>query len=148
MGSSGTTHLIKLAVGVDDVAHLQRIQEMRRAAARAEGRPPVARHVTRSRPKRADDVLAGGCMFWVIRGLLQARQRIVSLEEVVGEDGIPRCAIGLDDELVRLVPRPCRPFQGWRYLAPAEAPPDLGEQSAGEEMPPELLAELRELGLL
>lgn len=148
MAKSGTIHLIKLAVGVDDVAHLVRIQEMRRAVARQEGRPPIARHITRSRPKRADDVLAGGCMFWVIRGLLQARQRIVSLEEVVGDDGIPRCAIGLDDELVRLAPRPCRPFQGWRYLDPAEAPPDLREQSAGEEMPPELLAELRDLGLI
>jgi len=148
MAKTGTVHLIKLAVGVEDVAHLQRIQETRRACARVEGRPPIARHITRSRPKRSEDVLAGGSMYWVIRGLLQVRQRIVSLEEAIGEDGIPRCAIGFDDELVRVAPRPCRPFQGWRYLDPAEAPPDLDGEGGDAGMPPELLAELRELGLL
>ena len=148
MSAPRIAHLIKLAVGVDDVAHLERIQEARRAAARASGQPPIARHVTRSRPKRAAEVLAGGSMYWVVRGLLQVRQRIVSLEAVTGDDGVPRCAIGLDDSLVRVLPRPCRPFQGWRYLDPADAPPDLDGTGETDEMPPHLVAELRELGLL
>lgn len=148
MTKTGTVHLIKLAVGVEDVGHLSRIQDARRAQAEREGRPPIARHITRSRPRRASDVLDGGCMFWVIRGLLQVRQRIVELEDVTGEDGVPRCAIGLDATLVRVTPRPCRPFQGWRYLDPGEAPADLGQGNESMDMPPELIAELRDLGLL
>ncbi|MFN4089577.1 MAG: DUF1489 family protein, partial [Alphaproteobacteria bacterium] len=104
-------HLIKLAVGIEDVGHLARVQAERRASARARGETPVARHVTRSRPKRSTAVLAGGSIYWVIRGLVQVRQRIVGIEDVVDADGVPRCALALDDGLVRVVPRPCRPFQ-------------------------------------
>jgi len=141
-------HLIKLAVGVDDIAHLARIQEGRRAEALARGAPAVARHVTRSRPKRAADILAGGSIYWVIRGLIQVRQRIVGIEDVTGADGISRCAIAFDAALVRVTPRPCRPFQGWRYLDPADAPADWTASTDEGDLPPELAAELRELGLL
>ena len=144
-----TVNLIKMAVGVEDVPHLARIQQQRRDAARGRGQPPVARHVTRMTPRRTDEVLDGGSIYWVIRGFVQVRQRILDLECTVGEDGISRCGIVLDEILVRTQPRPCRPFQGWRYLQPKDAAPDLAGLGSGEdELPPKLMMELRELGLL
>ena len=144
-----SVNLIKMAVGIEDVPHLARVQQQRRDAARERGEPPIARHVTRSTPRRAEDVLDGGSIYWVVRGFVQVRQRILDLECTVGGDGVPRCAIVLDEILVRTAPRPCRPFQGWRYLAAKDAPPDLPGTGLGEdELPPELAMELRELGLL
>ena len=144
-----TLNLIKMAVGVEDVPHLARIQQQRRDAARGRGEPPVARHVTRMTPRRGEAVLDGGSIYWVIRGFVQVRQRILDLECTNGEDGVQRCGIVLDEILVRTAPRPCRPFQGWRYLQPKDAPPDIPSLAAGdEELPPELALKLQELGLL
>ena len=144
-----TLNLIKMAVGIEDVPHLARVQQQRRDAARDRGEPPVARHVTRMTPRRTEDVLDGGSIYWVIHGFVQVRQRILDLECVTGEDGIARCGIVLDEILVRTNPRPCRPFQGWRYLHPKDAAPDLATMAAGDdELPPELAMKLRELGLL
>ena len=143
-------HLIKMAVGIEDVPHLARVQQQRREQARARGEAPVARHLTRMTPRRSAELLDGGSIYWVIRGLVQVRQRILALDAATGSDGVPRCAIGLDAALLRVVPRPCRPFQGWRYLDPADAPPDSSAPGAADsdELPPQLAAELRELGLL
>ena len=101
------------------------------------------------RPKRAEDLLAGGSIYWVFRGTMLARQRLLGLEERIGADGITRCALILDRELVRVAALPRRPFQGWRYLQPKDAPPDLPPGRASEEpLPPELVRELTEMGLL
>lgn len=144
-----TVHLLKMAVGAEDVDHIARLQEGRRVEAAARGDPPVARHLTRNTPRRADEVLDGGCMYWVIKGFIQVRQRIVGIDSLAGPDGIPRCALFLDDALVRVVPRRHRAFQGWRYLPAADAPPDLAGPSSGvEDLPPQLAEELRTLGLL
>ena len=146
-----TVHLIKLCVGCDSPEDLRQWQEERLAERRKRGEPPVLRHVTRSMPKRRDEVLDGASLYWVIKGYVRVRQRIVGLEPVVGEDGEPRCAILYDPELVFVTPRQHRPFQGWRYLEPERAPPDLrdiGWQSDEEQPPPGMLAELRELGLI
>jgi hypothetical protein len=100
-------------------------------------------------PKREADVLNGGSIYWVIKGEIQGRQRIVRLDEVLGSDGIRRCAIVLDPEIVRVAPTPKRAFQGWRYLDPQNAPPDLKPARAGEEeLPAELSAALLEMGLI
>ena len=144
-----TVHLLKLAVGVDDIDHLAAIQERRRQEAAAAGRPPVARHMTRSMPRRAEEVLDGGSIYWVIRRVIQVRQRIVGLDIVTADDGTPRCAISLDAELIPTEPRPCRPFQGWRYLEPDAAPPDAsGDVLVDADMPQPMREELRALGLL
>lgn len=132
-------HLVKLAVGVDDLAHLRRARAER---AKERGGSWVP---TRNRPRRAAEVLAGGSLYWVVRGQIRARQRVSGFCE--GEEGGRRlCLIEVAAEVVATLPRPCRPFQGWRYLAAPDAPPDLPQD---EEPPPErMLAELRALGLL
>jgi hypothetical protein len=137
-------HLIKLCVGVERVEELAAWQAGR-AAALPGGRP---RHVTRMWPKRADEVLAGGSLYWVIKGVVLARQRIVALEPVEGADGISRCGIVLDPALIPTEAAVRRPFQGWRYLAPADAPRDLARARPQEEaLPPALAAALADLGV-
>lgn len=139
-------HLIKLSVGTESVEDLAAWQEMRRRTVWTDG---LNRHVTRMWPKREAEVLNGGSIYWVIKGVIQARQKIVRLDEVIGEDGIRRCAIVLDPELVRTQTATKRPFQGWRYLSPADTPPDLPKQRAHEEaLPAELNRALAEIGVL
>ncbi len=140
-----TLHLIKLCVGAATVEDLLDWQ------ASPDSRGPDGRpwHVTRMWPKDAERVLDGGSLYWVFKGLVLARQRIVGLERVDRGDGIARCGIVLDAGVVRTQPRPCRPFQGWRYLKPAEAPADLAPGRAGESaLPPKLAAALAELGVV
>ena len=99
-------------------------------------------------PKRDEEVLSGGSIFWIIRRFARARQRIIGLESVVGEDGITRCDLVLDPEIVRTEPQPRRPHQGWRYLGPNDAPPDLGAGAQRQDFSDDMTMELRELGLL
>lgn len=139
-------HLVKLCVGVENVEHLQSWQDGRMAFAKANGERENPVHVTRMFPKRGDELLAGGSLYWVIKGVIAVRQRIVALEEVRGEDGIRRCRIVFDPQLVRTMPQPKRAFQGWRYLKHADAPDDLPGKGGGSDLPPELVAHLREIG--
>jgi len=138
-------HLIKLSVGTESVESLAAWQAGR-AAQTADGLP---RHVTRMWPKREAEVLAGGSVYWVIKGLIQCRQRVLRFDEIDRGDGIRRCAFVLEPDLVRVAPAPKRPFQGWRYLKPAEAPSDLPASRQQEEaLPAELSAALAEIGVL
>lgn len=134
-------HLIKLCVGAEKVEDL--IDWQRARFGKAPGM-----HVTRMAPKRADEVLAGGSLYWVFKGVVLARQRILALDDVMGADGIARCAIVLDREVVRTEALPRRPFQGWRYFKPEDAPRDLPQSREREEaLPRELLAAFSEIGL-
>ncbi len=135
------THLIKLAVGIRDLDHLRQSQ-----AARA-GAGPL-RHLTRTAPRRSPEIVAAGSIHWVIAGLLLARQRVTAITPATRADGTPCTALMLDPGLVAVEPRPVRPFQGWRYLEPHAAPPDLSADACDSEMPPRLRAELRALCLL
>lgn len=100
-------------------------------------------------PKQDTLLLNGGSLYWVFKGLVLCRQEIVRLDEVIGEDGIRRCGIVLDDTVVRTASAPKRPFQGWRYLKPADAPPDLPKGRDSEpSLPPELNRALAEIGVL
>ncbi len=145
MSSMAKLHLQKLSVGTEGVADLAAWHDTKRAQA-ADGLP---RHVTRMWPKREAELLDGGSIYWVIKGELLCRQRIARLDEVIGSDGIRRCAIVLDPELIRIVPTLKRPFQGWRYLTPADAPKDLPKGRENEEaLPSELSAALAEIGIL
>lgn len=134
-------NLMKLCVGCDDPAELDAWQ-----AQRYRGAP--ARHVTRMWPKREAELLDGGSIYWVFKGVMQARQRILNLEEVLGEDGIRRCALILEPGLVRVAAVPRRPFQGWRYLPGTDAPPDLPQGRDSEpDLPPDIARALADMGL-
>ena len=141
-------HLIKLCVGCDSIEDLQFWIEQRLAERRARGEPPEHTHTTRQLPKRRDELLASGSLYWVIRGFVQVRQRLVDIRPIVDREGIPRCHFVLEPKLVATVPQPCRPFQGWRYLEPKHVPADLAGASTGDELPPHIWRELAELGLL
>jgi hypothetical protein len=136
-----TTHLLKLCVGAEKVEDLIEWQSTRYG----EG---AALHVTRMWPKRDAEILDGGSLYWVFKGLVLARQKVLGLEEMIGADGIRRCAIVLDREVIRTEAMPRRAFQGWRYLAPSDAPNDIVKGRAREEpLPRELMAALGEIGL-
>ena len=148
-GATARVHLVKLCVGarsVDDLAAWQRSRRAQADPARGDRRPV---HVTRMWPRRASEVLAGGSLYWVIQGAICVRQRILALDPVVDAAGTRRCAIVLDPDLVRTAARPRKPFQGWRYLEAADAPPDAASARSGRgDLPPDLEAELAELGVL
>ena len=141
-------HLVKLSVGTESVADLEAWQAARSAERAAQGGDGRPRHVTRMWPRRSEELLRGGSLFWVIRGLICVRQRIESFQRVTGADGIARCAIVLSPELVRVTPRPRSAFQGWRYLAAADAPGDLWPGRDGEPaLPPGLQEALANFGV-
>lgn len=138
-------NLVKLSVGTDSVDSLAVWQTMR-AADRPDSLP---RHITRMWPKREPEVVNGGSIYWVIKGSIQARQKILRFDEVIGEDGIRRCAFVLDPELIHTQSTLKRPFQGWRYLKPEDAPMDLPQGRAEEDpLPTELASALAEIGVL
>lgn len=137
-------NIIKLCVGAESVEDL--IDWQTRNA--PHWAPGTAEHVTRMWPKRADEILAGGSLYWVIKGVVLARQRILGLEERRGADGIARCALVLDATVIRTAAAPRRPFQGWRYLDPAETPRDLPQgRSRDDKLPAALEQALAEIGL-
>jgi hypothetical protein len=133
-------HLLKLAVGVDDLDHLRAI----RAARTAERGGSWV--YTRNHPRRAPEVLAGGSIYWIIRGQIRVRQQVTGFRSERDDNGRRFCLIEVDNKLVPTVPRPWRPFQGWRYLPPENAPPDRA--GGRETLPDRMLAELRSLGLI
>ncbi len=140
-----TINLVKLCVGAEEVQDLLNWQ----ASARAKGPDGLPRHVTRMWPKQADALLNGGSLYWVFKGLILCRQRILRLDEVLGADGITRCGIVLDPEVHRTSAIQKRPFQGWRYLKPSDAPKDLKKgREAEPTLPPELNRALAEIGVL
>lgn len=144
-----TAHLIKLCVGVVDVEHLSRLQAKRLADAKRKGLPRDLKHITRNAPRRADAVLDGGSLYWVIKGFIRVRQRIIDIRPATRPGGEPACALVLDPTLVATEMRSCRPFQGWRYLEPERAPADARRTGpAGDAAPEAMMAELKGLGLL
>jgi hypothetical protein len=142
-------HLIKLAVGAESVQDLtdwvrQRLKEKKR-----KGQKPEHIHTTRMVPKRADELKEGGSLYWVIKGQVAARERILDIRPFVDKEGIGRCRIVLDGKVVPVEPRPFRAFQGWRYYQEKDAPKDLTRAAPGvAKMPEQLRRELRELGLI
>lgn len=134
-------NLVKLCVGVESVEHLQAYLDATPGRTRG--------HVTRMWPKQENALLNGGSLYWVIKGVIQVRQKIVGLEEVIGGDGVRRCEIVLDKDLIRTDAAQRRPFQGWRYLKPEDAPADLPKSREAEpDLPPELAQTLADIGIL
>lgn len=142
---SKTVNLIKLSVGTETIEDLAAWQATKRAQA-PDGLP---RHVTRMWPKREAEILNGGSLYWVIKGVIQCRQKVDRLDEYIGADGIRRCAIVLHPEIIRTQGSLKRPFQGWRYLQTSDAPPDLPKgRDAEDPLPTELNRALAEIGVL
>ena len=141
-------HLIKLCVGADSVGDLeawikQKLKVLRKGAKREQN------HTTRMVPKRADELLDGGSLYWVIRGQLMCREKIGAIRPFVDKEGVGRCRVVLVPKVVLVEPRPFRAFQGWRYLEPKDAPRDLDRAAPGaRDMPENMRRELRQLGLL
>ena len=142
-------NILKLCVGCESVEDLEEWIAMRLDQRRRAGEPVEHWHITRMVPSRGAEVVDGGSLYWVIKGLVQCRQPITEIRPFTDDEGIGRCRLILDPALVRTEWQPRRPFQGWRYLKTADAPLDLGKGRAGlAEMPPKLRQELAELGLL
>ena len=141
-------NLIKLCVGAQSISDLAEWQSQKIDALRLINSPEKVFHITRMRPKRETELLSGGSIYWVFKGLILARQKIIALEEVVGNDNIKRCRIVLNTEIYKTIPRPKRAFQGWRYLKKEDSPNDVGKYLMNEdELPHELQLELSRLGV-
>jgi hypothetical protein len=140
-------HLIKLCVGVECLEDLARWQKKRLAEKKKKGQKPELIHITRQTPKRAQELLDGGSLYWVIKGQIAARQRLIALRPMM-RDGVPHCGLVYDKKLVPLMRRPRAAFQGWRYLDPKDAPADVGGLKGAKGLPEALQQELAALGLL
>ena len=147
-------HLIKLCVGCDSVQDLEdwikeRLKSRGRGTRAGRGSRIQRNHTTRMVPKRAAELVDGGSLYWVIRGEIMCRQRLLDVRPFVDKEGVGRCHLVLEPKLVLVEPRPYRAFQGWRYLAQNDAPRDLDRAAPGaKNMPEALRRELRGLGLL
>jgi hypothetical protein len=142
-------HIIKLCVGVDSIEHLALLdrEELRRR--RRERKKPELIFQTRQMPKRAGEIIPGGSVYWVIKGVVQVRQPLLALRPVTADDGHSACDMVFANKLVAVRPVPRRAFQGWRYLEAADAPPDLdGDAKAIAQIPEAMRRELVALGLI
>jgi hypothetical protein len=135
-------NLVKLCVGVSELSQMEQwLEDVKK------GRETLD-HVTRMFPRRKDEILPGGSLYWVIRGMILCRQPIADLEPVTGADGIERCRIVFKPKIIPVRPVPRRAFQGWRYLEEQDAPPDLGSKATASGISEEMRRDLAELGLL
>ncbi len=143
-------NLLKLCVGAESIRDLEEWIEETRILARRLGRPFEQAHTTRMVPKRADEIVGGGSLYWVIKGQISARQNLEAIRPFTDAGGIGRCHLVLAPKVIPVEPRPCRPFQGWRYLEAKDAPADLTREAAQglAAMPEDMRRELAELGLL
>ncbi len=140
-------NLVKLCVGVSAIEELQAWVDYRLEQQRMAGKHPEQYHVTRMVPKRMDELLDGGSLYWVIKGNIQLRQHISDIRPFTDDEGVGRCKIVLEPKLIATEWQPKRAFQGWRYLKGEEAPRDLKTSGEMAELPPQLQAELALLGL-
>ncbi len=142
-------HLLKLSVGTESVDELQKWIRAKMKERKKKGQKAERIHTTRMVPKRIDELLDGGSIYWVIRGQIMCRKRLIDIRPFVDKDRIGRCHLVLDPKCVPVEPRPFRAFQGWRYLAEKDAPRDLDRSAPGlAAMPEPMRRELRELGLI
>jgi hypothetical protein len=142
-------HLIKLCVAVDTISELKEWIEQRLREKRRKRQPAEHIHTTRMFPTRKEELLDGGSLYWVIRGEIACRERLIDVRPFVDKEGVKRCRLVMDGKVVPVMPKPRGPFQGWRYLPANEAPADLAKSGKGvAQLPEALRRELRELGLL
>ena len=144
-------HILKLCVGASSIDDLAKWQRSRLAFCKMQGRPPRIEHTTFQTPKRQEELLDGGSLYWVIKGVIQVRQRFTGFDVGTKDDGSACCLLLLDPQLVPVRPVKRRPFQGWRYLKTEDAPADLGaneDAAALAALSPQMRQDLASLGLL
>ena len=142
---SGKLNIVKLSVGSENIAMLKEWQQARREQLKIK----YSLHITRMWPKREKELLDGGSIYWVIKGAIQLRQRLIGFDEIIGADGIRRCGFKLDPELIPTTKALRRPFQGWRYLKSEDSPSDLStNREADDDLPEEMQQTLARLGVL
>jgi hypothetical protein len=142
-------NILKLCVGADSISDLEGWISFRLDEKRRLGLPQEQYHTTRMVPRRIDLAAPGGSLYWVIKGQVSARQILKEIRPFTDPDGIGRCHLVLEPVVIPVEPRPCRPFQGWRYLEPKDAPADLGSRRTGSaELPENMRRELASLGLI
>lgn len=145
-------HLVKLCVGADSPKDLAAWQEARALERAARGLDPRPRHTTRMRPTREAELLDGGSLYWVFRGVIRARQTLAAIEPIDCDDGLRRYDLVLEPTLIPTEAHPRRPFQGWRYLTGGDAPNDLISNrihGAGpQDLPARLAATVAEYGVV
>ncbi len=141
-------NLVKLCVGIETPAVLSELIAQRVEAARKNGVKPRMSHITRMSPKKCDELLNGGSLYWVIKGSIQARQQLLDIVNFTDDEGIKRCELVLEPKLILTSVQPRKAFQGWRYLPEEDAPDDLELSTVTDEIDPKMLSELSELGLL
>ncbi len=144
---SMTLHLIKLSVGSQSVEALADWVKLRVASNKKSGFGALHSHVTRMHPRREAELLEGGSIYWVIKGVVLCRQKLVRIDRQIGEDGVTRSALMMEPKLIHTQPQMRRAFQGWRYLKEEDAPLDIND-GQNQAIPPELHMELAQLGLL
>lgn len=141
-------NLIKLCVGCESPEQLEGWVRLRLEDKRRRGEPVEQLHTTRMVPKRIEELCDGGSLYWVMKGMVQCRQRLLEIRPFVDGEGISRCHLVLEPEIVRTEWQPRRPFQGWRYMKADDAPADLNADDEAGELPDHLRRELTELGLM
>jgi hypothetical protein len=143
-------HLVKLCVGATSIEDLAEWQASYPGFKAKPGGKRRIFHTTFQSPKKQAELLDGGSLYWVIKGFIQARQQLIGFDDGHKEDGSPCCLLLLDPKIVPVRPQPRKAFQGWRYLAADDAPPDLGKGAGASlaTLPPELRKELAALGLI
>ncbi len=146
MSENSFVHMIKLSVGSESTETLRAWQKSVAVRRKDEGLPAYADHITRMTPRRANEVLAGGSIYWVIKGVIQCRNQILDLAQTHTRDGRKACRIVLHPDLVPVVPVPKRAFQGWRYFKPEDAPADLSDIGDAANLPASLRTKLVNLG--
>ena len=142
---NGKLNIVKLSVGSENIAMLKEWQQARRDQLKIK----YSLHITRMWPKREKELLDGGSIYWVIKGAIQLRQRLIGFDEIIGADGIRRCGFKLDPELIPTTKALRRPFQGWRYLKSEDSPSDLStNREADDDLPEDMQQTLSRLGVL
>ena len=136
-----TIHMVKLCVGVEN------IDDMIEWQARQMQTLPNPIHRTRAYPKQAEDMLNGGSIYWVVKRAIRFRQRIIDIRKVDDEEGRSLCELHFDPDIIQTYAQPKRPFQGWRYLKPGDAPRDLKSGKSAEDIPADLDEALKAAGV-
>jgi hypothetical protein len=139
-------NILKLSVGAETVQDIIDWHEWQTGERRRTGRDPRPVCDTRNAPKRRAEVLDGGSLYWVVKGIILVRQPILDIVSFQEADG-PRCEIVLARDYILTAPQPRRAFQGWRYLEVKDSPPDIAA-GAGQasDLPEHLRRELIQLG--
>ena len=122
-----TVHLKKLAVGISSIENLKDRQSF------IFDTYGEIINFTRNKPKRVDELIEGGSLYWIINRKVFVRQKILEIKSFVLEDGKKSAGIVLQNKLIRVRPVSMKPFQGWRYYQKSDVPTDIDDDNFSDE---------------